>query len=350
MCLWFYSCPLGGGNTQLCRLLKHERRRPCFHDSRHLLLFLRSCIAFITDAVRIRMWTVTQDKPTSPVDVMVMVALNYYAHGASSVAVLQRLGSSLAESSPTIIGTISGVIAGMADQFISFPLTRDAKASVASRIKKVCGIPDVLGVLAPAHFKIRASPYEKNTFRSFVNTLGYTSIVSQIICDSDGNILSLEKCCTFYHKGLTDAELVVLHPSLKHVLTPVSEPENDSETRFNEAHAKIQDVMRTTLGSLKRRFRCLMQLGFAQETSLDKKSNIIKACCVLHNIAKKFSVPPPPAAGKIEPLHPGKQHSASEKIDPEALTARQKLISNNFTLVSSSQDPSGNNVTEEDRG
>ncbi|XP_018542639.1 putative nuclease HARBI1 [Lates calcarifer] len=346
----------------------------CFDDFDDEALFqmfhlTRSCIAFITDAVRIRMWTVTQDKPTSPVDVMVMVALNYYAHGASSVAVLQRLGSSLAESSPTIIGTISGVIAGMADQFISFPLTRDAKASVASRIKKVCGIPDVLGVLAPAHFKIRASPYEKNTFRSFVNTLGYTSIVSQIICDSDGNILSLEKCCvgsTFeqemwdtsfrgreIEKELHGPYWVIggkgYHLS-KHVLTPVSEPENDSETRFNEAHAKIQDVMRTTLGSLKRRFRCLMQLGFAQETSLDKKSNIIKACCVLHNIAKKFSVPPPPAAGKIEPLHPGKQHSASEKIDPEALTARQKLISNNFTLVSSSQDPSGNNVTEEDRG
>lgn len=120
----------------------------------------------------------------------------------------------------------------------------------------------------------------------------------------------------------------------KHVLTPVSEPANDKERRFNEAHAKIHNVMRTMLGSLKRRFRCLMQLGFAQEGSLNKKSNIIKACCVLHNIAKKFSVPPPPIAGKIERLHPGKQHPVGVEVNPEALKARQELIDGNFSVDS----------------
>ena len=133
----------------------------------------------------------------------------------------------------------------------------------------------------------------------------------------------------------------------KHVLTPVSAPANDKEARFNEAHAKIHNIMRTMLGSIKRRFRCLMQLGFAQEASLNKKSHIIKACSVLHNIAKKFSVPPPPVAGKIEPLHPGKKHSVPVEINPEALKARQELIDGNFSIVSSSQDPPGNNSTEE---
>lgn len=154
----------------------------------------RPCIAFITDSVRIRMKTIPMDKPTLTVDAIVMVALNYYAHGVSSSAILQRVGLSQAECG-VILCAVSGVIAGMSDQFISFPITRDARAKVAFRIEKLCGIPNVLGVLAPAHFKIRASPYEKNSFRSFVNTLGYTSVVSQIICDSDGNILSVEKCC-----------------------------------------------------------------------------------------------------------------------------------------------------------
>lgn len=131
------------------------------------------------------------------------------------------------------------------------------------------------------------------------------------------------------------------------MLTPVSEPANDSETRFNEAHAKIHSVMRTTLGTMKRRFRCLMQLGFAQEGSLNKKSNIIKACCVLHNIAKKFSVPPPPVAGKIEPLLPGKQHSVPVEINPEALKAREKLIEDTFSVVYSILDPLSNNSTED---
>lgn len=134
----------------------------------------------------------------------------------------------------------------------------------------------------------------------------------------------------------------------KHVLTPVLEPANEKESRFNQAHAKIYDVMRTTLGFMKRRFRCLMQLGFAQEGSMDKKSNIIKACSVLHNISKKFSVPPPPVVGKIEPLHPGKKHAVPVEMNLEALKARQELINCNFSVGSSGQDPLSDSITEED--
>lgn len=184
-------------------LLGHEEADPGtpsyfdhFDDEALFQMFhlTRPCIAFVTDTVRIRMKTIPLNKPSLTVDAIVMVALNYYAHGVSSAAVLQKVGLSQAEGS-AIVSTVSGVIAGMSDQFISFPQSQDARASVAFRIEKFCGIPNVLGVLAPAHFKIRASPYEKNSFRSFVNTAGYTSVVSQIICDSDGNILSVEKCC-----------------------------------------------------------------------------------------------------------------------------------------------------------
>lgn len=128
----------------------------------------------------------------------------------------------------------------------------------------------------------------------------------------------------------------------------MSKVSNEKEARFNEAHAKIHNVMRLALGSMKRRFRCLMQLGFAHEGSLDKKSNIIKACCVLHNIAKKFSVPAPPAAGKIEHLHPGKQHSTAVEINPEALKARQELIDANFSVASGGQGSPSKGSTKED--
>ncbi|XP_008281520.1 putative nuclease HARBI1 [Stegastes partitus] len=327
----------------------------------------KPCIAFVADAVRIRMRTVAPKKPLVSVDAMVMVALDYYAHGVSTAAVLQKVGLTQSDGPASVVGAISGVIAGMSDQFISFPLTRDARVNLAAKTEKLCGIPRVLGVLAPAHFKIRASPYEKDTFRSFVNTQGYTSVVSQVICDSDGNILSVEKCCVgstceqeMWDSSFKGREMEEeLHGAFwliggtgyhltKHVLTPVSEPANDNEVRFNEAHAKIYSVMRSTLGSMKRRFKCLMQLGFAQEGSLNQKSNIIKACSVLHNIAKKFSVRPPPPAGKIEPLHAGKQPSVPTEINAEALKARQQVIDDYFSVVSSSQDTKSSNTTEED--
>ncbi|KAM6896885.1 putative nuclease HARBI1 [Xenentodon cancila] len=326
----------------------------------------RPCIAFIMDAIRIRMKTVTSRKPLPSVEAMVMVALNYYAHGVFTPAVLQKAGVSQSVSITSMTSTVSGVIAGMSDVFISFPLTVDARNRTASKIEEFCGIPNVLGVVAPAHFKIRASPYERNSFKSFINALGYTSVVSQFICDSEGNILSVEKCCvgSTFEQDLWDLSFKgreveeELHGPFwfiggkgysltKHILTPVSKP-NDSELRFNEAHAKIHNVMRQALGSMKRRFRCLMQLGFAEEGSLNKKSNIIKACSVLHNIAKKFSVPPPPEDGKVEPLYPGKQHSMAAEINPEALQARKELIDRSFSVLTSKQNWTVGNATKQE--
>ncbi|CAJ1080952.1 putative nuclease HARBI1 [Xyrichtys novacula] len=323
----------------------------CFDDFDDEALFRlfhldKPCIAFILDAARIRMKGAALKKTSMSVDEMVMVTLNYYAHGASSSTILQRVGQVQTDCLP-VINTVSGVIAGMSDQFISFPITHDSKKKVALKNKKYCGIPGVLGVLAAAHFRIRVSPYE-DSFRSFVNSSGYTSVVSQLICDSDGNILSVEKCClgSMFDQKLWESSFKgremeeEIHGPYsviggkgynlsKHVLTPVSEPANSSENRFNDAHAKIHNVMQTALGCMKSRFRCLMQLGFTLESTLDKKSNIIKACCVLHNIAKKFSVPPPPILGKFEALKPGKQLSEPE-INPEAVKARRELIMAHF--------------------
>ncbi|XP_028989543.1 putative nuclease HARBI1 [Betta splendens] len=311
----------------------------------------RPCIAFITDLVRIRTKTVPADKPDTTVDAAVMVALNYYAHGVLSPAILQRVGASDAECG-AMLRAVSAAVSDMSSQFISFPATADDRAKLASKVEKLCGIPDVLGAMAPAHFMIRASPYEKSAFRSFVNTLGYTSVASQVVCDPDGNILSVDTCCvgSTYAQDMWESSLIGreierdvhgpywivggtgYHLS-KHVLTPVSDPASDIEVRFNKAHAKIHNVVWRTLGTMRRRFRCLMQLGFAREDLLKKQSNIIKTCCVLHNIAKKFSVPPPPVVGKIEPPFPAKQLSAPTQSNPEAMKARQKLIEDNREAV-----------------
>uniref|UniRef100_A0A3P9KWV4 Uncharacterized protein n=1 Tax=Oryzias latipes TaxID=8090 RepID=A0A3P9KWV4_ORYLA len=172
----------------------------CFDEFNDAALFeyfhlTRPCIAFIVDAVRIRMKTASCKKPSPPVDAFVMVALNYFAHGAFSPLVVQKVGSCLHASLTSVASSASGVIAGMSDVFISFPLTAEARIQNATVIKEFCKIPNVLGAMAPAQFKIRASPYEKESFKSFINAQGFTSVVSQFICDSQGNILSVEKCC-----------------------------------------------------------------------------------------------------------------------------------------------------------
>lgn len=154
----------------------------------------RPCLDFIRDTVLVRMKKCTLKKLALSVDVMLQLALNYYAHGDISGDVLQRV-TRIEIDCPAIISAVSGVIAGMSDQFISFPLLQGARASVASKTEKIYGIPNVLGVLAPAHFEVQACPKEKDAFMSFVSASGYASVVSQVICDLDGNILSVEKCC-----------------------------------------------------------------------------------------------------------------------------------------------------------
>lgn len=324
----------------------------------------RPCIMFITDSLRARMNNVSPKKTLLSVDALVMVTLNYYAHGISSASLLNKLGLTHTHC-PAIISLVSGTIAGMTDQFVSFPQAEEAKATVAANIEAICGIPNVLGILASAHFRVRVSPYEKEDYRTFFSPLGYTAVVSQIICDADGNILSIEKCDVgktseqemweSSYKG-KEIEEEVYGPywviagrgyvQSKHVLTPVTDPTNESEVLFNEAHSKIHGIMWSTLSCMMRRFKLLLQLGFAKESCLDKKSNIIKACCVLHNIAKKFSVPSLPVG--TEPVYPGKQHSAILGVSDEALTARKELINSVFSVAAFGKDAENELRTEQE--
>ncbi|XP_072311847.1 putative nuclease HARBI1 [Eucyclogobius newberryi] len=327
-----------------------------FDDESLFSLFhlTRPCLMFIADSIRARMHYVSPKYPNLSVDALVMVTLNYYAHGISSASLLTRLGLTHTHC-PAIISLVSGTISGMTEKFVTFPETEEAKATVASNVKTLCGIPDVLGILASPHFRVRVSPYDKEDYRTFFSPLGYTAVVSQLICDSDGNILCVEKCevgSTSEHEMWAssargkDVEEGLCGPywfiagkgylQSKHVLTSVTDPASDSEVRFNDAHAKILGIMWATLSCLMRRFKVLLQLGFAKESCLDQKANIIRACCVLHNIAKKFSVPSLPVGS--EPVYPGKQHSGTLEVSNEALSAREALINRVFSAPVSASD------------
>lgn len=153
----------------------------------------RPCLMFITDSLRARVQDAPSNTPHLSADALVMVTLNYYAHGISSASLLTKLGLTHTHC-PAIINLVSGTISEMTDKFVSFPEKEQAKTTVAFNIEALCGIPDVLGILASPHFRVRVSPYDKEDYRTFFSPLGYTAVVSQIICDSDGNILSVEKC------------------------------------------------------------------------------------------------------------------------------------------------------------
>ncbi|XP_077594619.1 putative nuclease HARBI1 [Stigmatopora nigra] len=321
-----------------------ESRR-CFdhyNDSALFELFhlTRPCLEFVVDMMRVCMKKKMQLSPLS-LDAMILVTLNFYARGFHSSSILKRFD--LNTDCEDIVLSVSDVVAGLSEQFISFPQTHKAKVGIAHMVEDFCGIPNTLGLLIPAHFRLTDGAREL-----CVNSMGYTSVVSQMICDLDGNILSVEQCCAgstrerdLWGTSLTGREIeeelygrywVVggeCYNLSKRVLTPVTGPKTDSQRNYNVAHAKLYKVAQNMLRCLKWRFRCLTQLGFAQH----KLTKIIKVCCVLHNIAKKFSVPMPHGMDKFQDPQPNNLCGEWTDICPDALRARHELIEYNFSVV-----------------
>ncbi|XP_077359366.1 putative nuclease HARBI1 [Festucalex cinctus] len=311
----------------------------CYDDTTLFGMFhlTRDCLAFVADLVRYRMKKFLLT-PLS-LDAMIMLTLNFYARGCYFPALKNRFD--LKTNCDDIVITVSDVLAGLSDQFITLPLTRRARIDMAHIVEEFCGIPDVLALLIPAHFKITEGPFELH-----VNSLGYASVVCQIICDLDGNILSVEQCCaggtheqdlwsTSFRGREIEEELYGRYWVVggegydlsKRVLTPVPDPINEAQAKFNAAHAKLREVARATLRSLKWRFRCLNQLGFEQH----KLTNVVKACCVLHNIAMKFSVPLPQGHEIFDDHQPRNPCSELPGICPDAVKARQDIIDTKFS-------------------
>ncbi|XP_045107555.1 putative nuclease HARBI1 [Portunus trituberculatus] len=80
------------------------------------------------------------------------------------------------------------------------------------------------------------------------------------------------------------------YPCLSYLLTPVPNPTNDKEVRFNTAHIKIRQSVERSFGMLKRRSGCLC---IPLRTQIDTSTRIIMSCAVLHNIAISNEIPLP---------------------------------------------------------
>ncbi|XP_010903012.1 putative nuclease HARBI1 isoform X2 [Esox lucius] len=301
----------------------------------------RPCITFITDCVRLRM-KATREQINGPcVDEIVIAALDYYANGILSSKVVDLIQMDHQEIHE-VINKVSKVLSGMVKEFITFPANGEERANVAHEIKKICGIPTSVGLVGCMHVKVRPPQHDKDAFR---NTMDNHTVMTQVICDCEGNFMSVENCCvgSTPEQTIWDSSEIALqlkrgvhgtnwiiagkgYTLSRHLLTAVSPVREKADRRFNAAHSMIYSVFQRTITSLKRRFRCLANLGHVQQNSLDKKAEIIKACCVLHNIAKKFSVP---ALGDItlEPIHPANNHQVPVvEVPSYAEKARAAII------------------------
>ena len=81
------------------------------------------------------------------------------------------------------------------------------------------------------------------------------------------------------------------YPLLPHLFTPVRNPQNQAEERYNVRHKHTRCVVEQALGISKMRFRCLHRsagcLVYKPETCVQ----IITACLILHNVCVEKNLP-----------------------------------------------------------
>uniref|UniRef100_A0A4W5Q7A9 Putative nuclease HARBI1 n=1 Tax=Hucho hucho TaxID=62062 RepID=A0A4W5Q7A9_9TELE len=159
----------------------------------------------------------------------------------------------------------------------SFPCTAVQQARVKRDFHTIAGFPNVIGAIDCTHIAIKAPSV--NEF-NFVKRKGFHSVNVQVICDSHLALLNLvAKWPGGTHDsfiaqnssvGLNLQEGAVEdgwligdrgYPLKTWLMTPLTNPSNQHEARYNQAHARTRTTVERTMGLLKGRWLCLSGTG-----------------------------------------------------------------------------------------
>lgn len=190
------------------------------------------------------------------------------------------------------------------NECITFPHTIGELNTIRSSFYSKFGFPGVFGAIDCTHITI--FPPAKDIEYVYVNRKGYHSINTQLICNSNLKILSVN---ARYPGSTHDSfiwnncnvlpivkELHQLFPNQYHFLedsgyaprpwmyAPIESAETGSpEENYNKAQMSARSLIENVNGVLKMRFRCCLKhrtLHYAPETA----ANIINICCSLTTI------------------------------------------------------------------
>lgn len=242
-----------------------------------------------------------------PVHLKVLCALRYMACG--SFQIVMGDCSDLSQSCVSrCIKAVCTQLASLAHEFIKFPSIAEQQA-ISERFAAIAPMPGVIGCIDCTHVPI-VSPGGENV-EQFRNRKGFLSINVQAVCDADlkftnfvcswpgsahdSRIFRNSAVCHLLERQDQEDRLCFLlgdggYPCLSYLLTPLPNPSNDKEQRYNSAHIRIRNCVERSFGVLKRRFGCL---SIPLRTQLDTSKRAILSCAVLHNIAISRGIPLP---------------------------------------------------------
>ena len=191
----------------------------------------------------------------------------------------------------------------------------------------------------------------------FRNRKGYFSINVQAVTNSNLEITDIVArwqesvhdstifnnsglCATFEERRYGDALLLGDngYPLKPYLLTPVLNPQNAAEQRYNEAHIRTRNTVERLFGVWKRRFP-ILALGI--RFSVERTMSTIVAAAVLHNIARRNADPVPSIDPNINlPGDESEHHVDYSNVPPhreirhaQSLFMRNNIINNYFNVL-----------------
>ena len=234
-----------------------------------------------------------RELPLTPLQ-QVLVTLRFYATASFQQVIGDLFGISN-YAVCKVIHRVSRVIAKNKRKFISFPASSHG---TKRRFYDMAGFPGVVGAIDCTYMRIVCS--DRSNAIAFINRKQFYSINVQVVCDSealitnivarwpgsthDSRIFDNSAIAEPFRNGSINGILVgdSGYACRSYLMTPILNPRNDAEVRYNDAQRRTRIVTERCFVILKRRFPCL-HIGL--RTRLENSPVIIVAVAALQNFA-----------------------------------------------------------------
>lgn len=309
--------------------------------------FPRQFILYLVELLREVLSRRTQRSRAITPEVQVLAALGFYTSGSFQTSMGDAIGISQASMS-RCVANVTKALVEKAPEFIKLDRDAGSREQASQDFCHVAGIPKVLGVLDCVHVAIKAPNAED---ASYVNKKGFHSVSCQLVCDARGLLLSAE---THWPGGVSDSNILWgslvpkqllqegdsvdgwllgdrRYPLRKWLMTPVSNPESPAEFRYNLAHGATHEIVDRTFRAIQTRFCCLDGSRGYLQYSPKRTSDIILACCVLHNASLQSGLDAWTLERTEDPELPEQAEQKPEEVDTEAEAMRKELILTHFS-------------------
>ena len=119
------------------------------------------------------------------------------------------------------------------------------------------------------------------------------------------------------------------------MLTPIRNPRNRAEERYNSRHKRARSVIEQSFGLLKLRFLCLHKFGGCLVYSPERCLRIITSCFILHNICIDYNIQIDedlvPEEAEEEDLNEQQMAPVREDVRRAGVQVRNTLIAERFS-------------------